>query len=97
MLLQLIIVEQFFCYINVNKFLFCVKNGIVIVYDCTNNDSFKNLSKWLKKLDNLVQTEVTKLLCGNKVDLDEKTVSLLCINFVNFNLGFKNSSREFCT
>jgi Ras-related protein Rab-1A len=52
--------------------LFCVKDGFVYVYDCTDRDSFENISMWLKETEKFGPTEVTKLLCGNKADLENR-------------------------
>ena len=46
--------------------------GIIIVYDITCKDSFENVKKWLKQIDNYTNGEVFKILVGNKVDLENK-------------------------
>jgi len=49
--------------------------GVVLVYDVTQRDSFENLEQWLKevKLHTSESGEgVVKLLVGNKIDLDRK-------------------------
>ena len=47
--------------------------GIILVYDVTNRDSFENLKNWLKEV-NLYSTypDAIKLLVGNKIDLSQK-------------------------
>lgn len=47
-------------------------NGILIVYDITDNDSFKNVSKWLEDIDHYSNEKVYKVLVGNKADLQPK-------------------------
>ena len=49
-----------------------IKNsqGIVLVFDLTQKESFKNLGKWLEDINN--NGGETKILFGNKFDLLEK-------------------------
>lgn len=44
-------------------------HGIIIVYDCTNQQSFKDVKHWLKKIDHNASGNVRRLLIGNKCDL----------------------------
>ena len=46
--------------------------GIIIVYDITCEESFKNVKKWLQQIDNYTNGKVFKILVGNKVDLENK-------------------------
>jgi len=49
--------------------------GIILVYDCTDLESFQNVKQWLGEIDRYACENVNKLLVGNKVDLvDEKVV-----------------------
>ena len=45
--------------------------GIILVYDVTNRDTFENLKYWIKSINsNLgVQTNLKKIIIGNKIDL----------------------------
>ncbi|KAA6375523.1 MAG: putative GTP-binding protein YPTC1 [Streblomastix strix] len=47
-------------------------HGIVVVYDCTDLLSFRNVSTWLADADKYVNENVVKLLLGNKCDLASK-------------------------
>ena len=52
--------------------------GIVIVYDVTNKDSFDFLPQWLKEVDVYSPNggkDVVKILVGNKIDLEDRVVS----------------------
>ncbi|ROT68780.1 Ras-related protein Rab-8B [Penaeus vannamei] len=45
--------------------------GIVLVYDVTNLDSFNHLSYWLRNIEENASPEVVKVLAGNKCELAE--------------------------
>ena len=47
-------------------------HGILLIYDVTDKDSFKNLSNWLIEIEKNANKNVYKLLIGNKSDLEEK-------------------------
>ena len=49
-------------------------HGIIVVYDCTDLDSFNNVKQWLNEIDRYASENVQKLLVGNKVDLVSKKV-----------------------
>ncbi|KAJ0173782.1 hypothetical protein K1T71_010931 [Dendrolimus kikuchii] len=49
-------------------------HGIIIVYDCTDQDSFSNVKQWLEEIDRYACDNVNKLLVGNKSDLTTKKV-----------------------
>ncbi len=44
-------------------------HGIMIVYDVTDEESFKSVETWLAEVDKLASGNVVKLLIGNKADL----------------------------
>jgi len=49
--------------------------GIILVYDCTDMESFQNVKQWMGEIDRYACENVNKLLVGNKTDLvDEKVV-----------------------
>ena len=47
-------------------------NGVIIMYDVTEENSFSNVNNWLAEIDKHCDQNVIKLLVGNKVDLVEK-------------------------
>eukprot|EP01135_Chromosphaera_perkinsii_P006075 Nk52_evm6s390 gene=Nk52_evmTU6s390 len=50
--------------------------GVVLVYDVCNAESFENIEMWLNELDIYTSNnEVVKMLVGNKIDLKEREVS----------------------
>lgn len=49
-------------------------NGIIIVYDATNMESFSNVKKWLGHVKQHATDGVGKLLLGNKCDLENEKV-----------------------
>ena len=49
-------------------------HGILLLYDVTDKDSFKNLSNWLIEIEKNASKNVLKVLIGNKCDLEEKRV-----------------------
>ncbi|XP_019188540.1 PREDICTED: ras-related protein RIC1-like [Ipomoea nil] len=44
-------------------------HGIIVVYDVTDEDSFKNIKQWLNEINRYASETVNKLLVGNKCDL----------------------------
>lgn len=49
-------------------------HGIIIVYDCTDRESFNNVKQWLSEIEKYATDSVNKLLVGNKSDLASKKV-----------------------
>ena len=47
-------------------------HGILLLYDVTNKDSFKNLESWLIEIEKNSNQKVLKILIGNKCDLTEE-------------------------
>ena len=61
-------------------------NGILLIFDLCNRNSFLNLKKWLNEISEIAPKEVSIVLVGNKVDM-KREVSLDEINqFVSDNL-----------
>jgi len=48
--------------------------GALLVYDVTNEQSFLNVKNWLEEARANANPELVILLCGNKVDMEDKRV-----------------------
>eukprot|EP00727_Mastigamoeba_balamuthi_P011411 m51a1_g6893 putative rab gtpase (214) ;mRNA; f:8764-10041 len=48
--------------------------GIILVFDCTDMESFNNVKQWLGEIDRYACENVNKLLVGNKTDLTTERV-----------------------
>lgn len=49
-------------------------HGIIVVFDCTDQESFNNVKQWLEEIERYACENVNKLLVGNKCDLQAKKV-----------------------
>ena len=49
-------------------------HGILLLFDVTDKESFKNLSNWLIEIEKNASKNVLKVLIGNKTDLEDKRV-----------------------
>lgn len=49
-------------------------DGVVLVYDVTDEKSFENVNYWMKNLKEHGDPNTTTILVGNKIDLHEKRV-----------------------
>ena len=43
--------------------------GIILVYDVTDETSYKSVEYWLNKIDQIATPESQLILLGNKIDL----------------------------
>ncbi|GJJ14217.1 Ras- protein Rab-18 [Clathrus columnatus] len=48
--------------------------GVILVYDVSNRDSFDALPRWFTELETYVPTSVVKMIVGNKVDKEYSRV-----------------------
>ena len=60
-------------YMAVNKSLFQKVQGIILMYDITNRDSFEHLNNWINLISQTISNK-TIILVGNKLDLEEKRI-----------------------
>ena len=58
-------------YMAINKSLFQKVQGIILMYDLTNRDSFEHVTNWLNLIKQTV-TSKTVILVANKLDLEEE-------------------------
>ena len=49
-------------------------DGVLLIYDITNEESFKNISKWMNDIRQSRDKTLPIVLCGNKCDLEDKRV-----------------------
>ena len=49
-------------------------HGIIVVYDTTERESFKNATNWMNEINRYASENVNRLLVGNKCDMDSKKV-----------------------
>ena len=57
---------------NVISSYFKGAHGILLIYDITSRESFKELENWLGEVERHASSQVLKILIGNKCDLEEK-------------------------
>ena len=50
-------------------------HGIILTYDVTDANSFKNIRNWIKQIEANAQTSVKKFLIGNKCDKPDRVVT----------------------
>ena len=63
-------------YKSITQNLILRVQGIIILFDITNKDSFNNLNEWIKTVREQVGNNLAILLVGNKCDLEENRLVL---------------------
>ena len=48
--------------------------GIILAYDCTSEESFNNVRNWVRQIEVHANSNVEKILIGNKADLIDRKV-----------------------
>ena len=61
-------------YRSITRQYFKDAHGIVLVYDVHNDNSFNGLSSWLDEIKNNCNKDVSIILVGNKIDLDDRKI-----------------------
>ena len=56
---------------SLTKGFFRNTDGILLVFDLTNNKSFNNIKKWINEVENNSDNKTKKILVGNKVDMKD--------------------------
>jgi GTPase SAR1 family protein len=46
-------------------------HGVILVFDLTDEDSFRNMTFWLSDLNKHAPENIVKILAGNKFDLTD--------------------------
>eukprot|EP01039_Chlorochromonas_danica_P009416 gene9416-10403_t len=49
-------------------------DGIIVVYDVTNEESFKHINEWFLEVNRYASENCCKIIVGNKVDLPNKVI-----------------------
>lgn len=49
--------------------------GILLVFDCTQEATFNNITNWLKQIESHASEDVAKVLVANKTDLPNRVIS----------------------
>ena len=49
--------------------------GIILVFDCTQELTFNNITNWLKQIEAHASEDVAKILVANKTDLPNRSIS----------------------
>ena len=60
--------------LSLNRSLFLKVQGIIVMYDITNQDSFDHVENWIKYIKN-VNDNIPIILVANKCDSDERIVT----------------------
>ena len=66
-------------YKSLTKGFFRNAQGIIVVYDVTNLETFENLNYWIKSLNTHMESEIENIpviIIGNKIDCEEREVKL---------------------
>jgi Ras-related protein Rab-1A len=63
-------------YRTVTKSYFDRAMGVMLVYDCTDEQSFNDVKNWVKQLENHAREDIVKLLVANKSDLTDFKVDV---------------------
>ena len=61
-------------YRAITKNLFLKVQGVLVVYDITNEDSFKNIKSWVNTIKEECGKQMQMIIVGNKCDLNEQRV-----------------------
>jgi small GTP-binding protein len=49
-------------------------DGVIIVYDVTERNTFENVKMWLKTINEKAKQDVYKILIGNKIDKSDRVI-----------------------
>lgn len=60
---------------TITKTYYKEAHGILLVYDLSDFNSFKSITNWIKQIEENSDPNVSKVLIGNKSDLEKREVS----------------------
>jgi Ras-related protein Rab-8A len=71
-------------------------HGIILTYDVTDEASFKNIRNWVKQIEQNAQSNVCRVLVGNKCDRDDRKVAFETGNSLatEFHMKFFETSAK---
>ena len=72
-------------------------NGVVLVFSLQNRQSFKNIEKWMRLLQNEVEESMPKVLIGSKFDLcEQRTISAMEVRLLaeKYNMDYVEVSAK---
>ena len=73
-------------YRSLTRQFFKDAQGIILIFDVSDKNSFSNLNKWLEDIkNNIFKEDVSIVLCGNKIDLNRSISFEEANNFANNN------------
>jgi hypothetical protein len=56
------------------RFLVALVQGIMLVYDITQQKTFDNIKTWIRNIEQHASEDVEKMILGNKCDMEDKRV-----------------------
>ncbi|VDD78563.1 unnamed protein product [Mesocestoides corti] len=68
--------------------------GIMLVYDITQAQSFRNIKQWLSNIDDHANSDVERMLLGNKCDMVSQRQVSKEEFATNHNIGFLETSAK---
>ena len=60
------------CECALSRLLCAGAQGIIIVYDVTDRETFDNVRTWINEIEKYSQAGVCKILVGNKCDMEDR-------------------------
>jgi Ras-related protein Rab-1A len=61
---------------TLTKSYYKIVNGVVLVFDITNRESFNNIRYWLDQVKENTDDKMKIILVGNKIDMENRNVSI---------------------
>ena len=62
-------------FITLTRSFYKQANGIVVVFDVSNRDSFGNVKFWMESISDHADQNVCKIMVGNKIDIEDRRVT----------------------